>query len=97
MNQVVAGAADAAALENLVPVVVVMGVSGSGKTTLGQAQAERHGFRFFDADDFHPLANIAKMRSGVPLDDAYRAPWLKRLSRLSAETGEPTVLACLAL
>ena len=79
------------------PVVIVMGVSGSGKTTLGEALAARHGFRFLDADDFHPAANVAKMRSGVPLDDADRAPWLERLSGLLAGATAPTVLACSAL
>ena len=74
-----------------------MGVSGSGKTTLGQALELKHGYRFFDADDFHPVENIAKMRSGVPLDDADRAPWLGRLAGLLAQTRGPTVLACSAL
>jgi gluconokinase len=80
-----------------VRVVVVMGVSGSGKTTLGRALAARHGFRFLDADDFHPPGNVAKMRAGTPLDDADRAPWLRRLSGLLAEARVPTVLACSAL
>ncbi|WP_019997527.1 gluconokinase [Aureimonas ureilytica] len=79
------------------PVVIFMGVSGSGKTTLGEALAARHGFRFLDADDFHPTENVAKMRSGVPLDDADRAPWLERLSELLAAATAPTVLACSAL
>lgn len=82
---------------DLAPVVIVMGVSGSGKTTLGEALAARHGFRFLDADDFHPAENVAKMRSGVPLDDADRAPWLERLSERLAGATEPTVLACSAL
>lgn len=89
-------AAEAAAPDP-VPVVVVMGVSGSGKTTLGQALELLHGYRFFDADDFHPAENVAKMRSGVPLDDVDRAPWLERLGDLLAGTKEPTVLACSAL
>ena len=81
-------------------IVIVMGVSGSGKTTLGLALAERYGFHFLDDDDFHPLENVAKMRAGIALDDADRAPWLARLAELlrdAAERGEPTVLACSAL
>ncbi|WP_449411348.1 gluconokinase [Methylobacterium komagatae] len=81
-------------------IVIVMGVSGSGKTTLGLALAERHGFHFLDADDFHPPENVAKMRAGIALDDADRAPWLARLADLlkdAARRGEPTVLACSAL
>ncbi|MHA6691310.1 gluconokinase [Devosia sp. A449] len=76
-----------------------MGVSGSGKTTLGLALADRLAFRFYDADDFHPPANVAKMAAGVPLDDADREPWLGRLAELLATAAphEPVALACSAL
>ena len=80
--------------------VVVMGVQGCGKTSVGQALAARLGARFVDADDFHPPANVEKMRAGTPLDDADRAPWLARLNavlRHSVAKGEPVVLACSAL
>jgi gluconokinase len=80
--------------------VVVMGVSGCGKTSVGRALAERLGARFVDADDFHPPANVEKMRAGVPLDDADRAPWLARLNavmRHAVAKGESVVLACSAL
>ena len=79
---------------------VVMGVSGSGKTTVGQALAARLGCPFYDGDDFHPPANVAKMASGTPLNDADRAPWLARLAELlknHEERGETAVLACSAL
>lgn len=79
---------------------VVMGVSGSGKTTVGQALAARLACPFYDGDDFHPPANVAKMASGSPLNDADRAPWLARLAELLAEhgeRGETAVLACSAL
>ena len=76
--------------------VVVMGVSGSGKTTIGQALAKRLGCPFLDADDFHPAANVEKMRAGVPLDDADRLPWLERLNAELRGTKE-AVLACSAL
>ena len=77
-----------------------MGVSGSGKTTLGKALAQRLGWDFFDADDFHPPENIAKMTAGIPLSDSDRAPWLaalhhQLLSTLSAD--RHPVLACSAL
>ncbi|HJU26531.1 MAG TPA: gluconokinase, partial [Rhodanobacteraceae bacterium] len=58
------------------PLLVVMGVSGSGKTTVGRALAARLGWIYREGDDFHPPANVAKMRAGRPLDDADRAPWL---------------------
>lgn len=79
---------------------VVMGVSGCGKTTVGQALAARLGCPFYDGDDFHPPANVAKMASGVPLNDEDRAPWLARLAGLLKQheaKGETAVLACSAL
>ena len=77
-----------------------MGVSGSGKTTLGQALAQKLGWDFFDADDFHPTANIAKMASGIPLSDSDRAPWLAALhDQLSStlKSNRHPILACSAL
>ena len=81
-------------------IVVVMGVSGSGKTVVGQALAADLGWPFFDADDFHPEANVAKMAAGTPLTDADRWPWLDRLAAEMAaieERGTDAVLACSAL
>ena len=80
--------------------VVVMGVSGVGKSTVGRLIAEDIGARFVDADDFHPPANVAKMRAGIALDDNDRAPWLAALNALltgSARRGDSLVLACSAL
>jgi gluconokinase len=81
-------------------VIIVMGVSGSGKTTLGSALAARLDAHFLDADDVHPKANVEKMRSGVPLTDADREPWLRDL-RLRIDAwlvqGTAAVLACSAL
>ena len=53
-------------------IVIVAGVSGSGKTTVGALLAGRLGWRFADADDFHPAANVEKMRAGIPLTDEDR-------------------------
>jgi gluconokinase len=77
-------------------IAVLMGVSGSGKTTLGHALAATLGWRFIDADDYHPPANVAKMAAGEPLDDEDRWPWLDRLNSLLKEE-ERAVLACSAL
>ncbi len=77
-----------------------MGVSGSGKSTLGWALAGRLGWDFFDADDFHPEANIVKMAAGIPLDDSDRAPWLASLHDQLVATlkaDRHPVLACSAL
>lgn len=80
--------------------VVVMGVSGSGKSTIGRLLAERLGCPFYDGDDYHPPANIAKMAAGIPLDDSDRAEWLAALASLIAAGlahGECGVIACSAL
>jgi len=81
-------------------VIVLMGVSGVGKTEVGTRLAEALGGRFAEGDSFHPPANVAKMESGVPLDDADRQPWLETLSREIGrwlDAGETVVLACSAL
>jgi gluconokinase len=83
-----------------VTVIVVMGISGSGKTTVGRALAEATGATFFDADDFHPAANVEKMRRGEPLTEVDRGPWLRALRALIDEwlpPGRVAVLACSAL
>ena len=49
-------------------IVIISGVAGSGKTTVGAMLAGRLGWPFADADDFHPAANVEKMRAGIPLD-----------------------------
>jgi gluconokinase len=77
-------------------IVIVMGVSGSGKTTIGQALAGELGWRYLDADDYHPPANVAKMAAGTPLQDEDRWPWLDRLHSLLQEEAN-AVLGCSAL
>ncbi|TDD36170.1 gluconokinase [Actinomadura sp. KC06] len=81
-------------------VIVIAGVSGSGKTTIGNLLAERLGWEYAEADRFHSEANIEKMRSGHPLTDADRLPWLHAIAawvddRLA--TGRPGVVTCSAL
>lgn len=81
-------------------ILVVMGVAGAGKTTVGRRLARVLGYGFSDADDFHPPANVARMRSGIALTDEDREPWLARL-RSEIERwrrdGVGQVLACSAL
>ena len=77
-----------------------MGVSGSGKTTVGRLLAKDLGWLFRDADDFHPPANIEKMRNGVPLADEDRAPWLDAVHDMIValdRDGRSVILACSAL
>lgn len=81
-------------------IIIIFGVSGAGKTTVGKLLARKLGWRFLEADDFHPAANIDKMRSGRPLTDEDRWPWLnvlrKQIEQL-VSAGENAVLACSAL
>ena len=81
-------------------IAIVFGVSGAGKTTVGKLLARKLGWHFLEADDFHPAANVEKMRSGHPLTDEDRWPWLESLREqiersLAAKVN--AVLACSAL
>ena len=80
-------------------VVYVMGVSGCGKSTIGQALANALNAAFYDGDDFHPAANIAKMQSGQALNDEDRQAWLEAIRQLVEQkrTNEWMVIACSAL
>jgi gluconokinase len=81
-------------------IVVVMGVTGAGKTTIGRLLAQQLGWEFTDADSFHSPANVERIRQGIPLDDADRAPWLKSLRQAMEQwvaEGRNVVLACSAL
>jgi gluconokinase len=81
-------------------IVIVMGVVGAGKTTIGKLLASELGWHFADADDFHPQANVEKIRSGIALTDDDRRPWLEQLrSQIEAwiAEGRSGVLACSAL
>jgi len=81
-------------------VILVMGTTGAGKTTVGRLIALKLGWIFLDADDFHPPANIEKMKHGIALTDLDRAPWLAnihaRMEQLDASE-KSAVLACSAL
>ena len=81
-------------------ILIVAGVSGSGKTTVGALVAGRLRWRFADADTFHPEANVAKMRSGIPLTDADRVPWLHAIGEWmdrQLADGNSGVVTCSAL
>ena len=81
-------------------IVIVLGVSGAGKTTIGKLLAKEMSWKFYEGDDFHPQANIDKMRAGVPLTDDDRRPWLESLRELIERclaANEDAVLPCSAL
>lgn len=77
-----------------------MGICGSGKSTIAIEIAKAKRIEMLDADDFHPLGNVEKMSSGIPLTDEDRAGWLSALNaelRGRLEKGESVALACSAL
>lgn len=76
-----------------------MGVSGAGKSSVGQALSKSLNLPFYDGDDYHPQANIDKMRQGIPLEDSDRWGWLKNLNQLAKEAlkKEGAVMVCSAL
>lgn len=84
-------------MNGTVYVIILMGVAGAGKSTVGRRLANELGWRFVDADDFHPPGNHDKMTRNLPLTDEDRRPWLERLRTSIAEwvaTGSGVVLAC---
>lgn len=81
-------------------VIIIMGVTGSGKTTVGRLLAAKLQWKFYEGDDFHPAANIEKLRQGAPLSDEDRLPWLMAISntiRGVIDRGENAVVTCSAL
>ena len=81
-------------------IIVVMGVAGSGKSTIGTLLAQRLQWPFYDGDDFHPPANIDKLRQAIPLTDRDRHLWLQALRHLidtQIAAQQSCVLACSAL
>ena len=78
-------------------VLLLMGVSGSGKTTIARELQRVLGWRYIDGDDLHPAANVEKMRSGHPLNDQDRLPWLQAIARWIDDrlaAGEPGIITC---
>ena len=78
-------------------VLLLMGVSGSGKTTVGLELQRLLGWPFQEGDDLHPPANVEKMRSGIPLNDEDRKPWLAAIARwidARLAAGEPGIITC---
>lgn len=80
--------------------LVIMGVSGSGKTTIATALAERLGWIYAEADEFHSSENISRMTQGIALTDEDRKPWLDAIAQwisLKSRNGESTIVTCSAL
>jgi gluconokinase len=86
--------------QQTVTIAIVMGVSGSGKTTVAAGLARQEGWLLLEGDSFHPSANIAKMKAGIPLTDDDRWPWLQAIAAREDEligAGQSAVVACSAL
>lgn len=81
-------------------IIIVMGVSSSGKSTVGAALGRALHAPFLDGDQYHPEANVEKMRAGTPLTDEDRWPWLEALSaalKVASDRKGVAVGACSAL
>jgi gluconokinase len=77
-----------------------MGVSSSGKSTVGATLARALHAPFLDGDQYHPEANVEKMRAGTPLTDEDRWPWLEALTaalKQAAQKKDVAIGACSAL
>lgn len=77
--------------------LVVMGVAGCGKTSVGEAMASRLGMEYVDGDELHPAENIAKMSSGIPLEDEDRWPWLELVGKQLGQADGNCIVGCSAL
>ena len=97
-NEPSIAAAESAAARAVLPMVLLlMGVSGSGKSTVALELHRVLGWPFQEGDDLHPPSNVEKMRSGHPLDDADRLPWLRAVARWIDDrlaALEPGIITC---
>lgn len=81
-------------------IAILMGVTSSGKSTIAAELVKLTGWKFAEGDDFHSAANKQKMKSGIPLNDTDRAPWLASLHQVIADwirKDESGVMTCSAL
>lgn len=81
-------------------VFVLMGVSGCGKSAVAKQVAYNLDAAFLDGDFLHPKSNILKMRSGTPLNDEDRMPWLHLISNAAfamSNVNDVSIIICSAL
>lgn len=78
--------------------LVFMGVSGCGKSTYARLTSEAYQLPYFEADNYHPDENVAKMSAGQALTDQDRVAWLENLCTAIVESGAArAVVTCSAL
>ena len=77
-------------------IIVLTGVTGVGKTTIGQLLSKDLHCRFVEADDYHSPDAIRKMTDGIPLTDADRQPWLKKIQQVIREASKANAMAVIA-
>jgi gluconokinase len=80
--------------------IVVMGVAGVGKSTVAKGISTVTGWTFAEGDAFHTPENVEKMRSGQPLTDGDRWPWLRSIGAWMSDEiaeGRSGVVTCSAL
>ena len=77
--------------------VVVMGVAGCGKSAVGQRMAAALVLPMVEGDDFHPPANVVRMREGIALTDTDCADWLAQLGDMLQQHPAGAVMSCSAL
>ena len=70
-----------------------MGVSGCGKSTIAKHIAEHFLFKYLESDDFHSLENKQHMKSGRPLTDEMRWPWIRNICEAVQTDDQNIVLA----
>ncbi|RIA95780.1 gluconokinase [Glomus cerebriforme] len=86
----------------MVLVFILMGTSASGKSHIGNLIAQELDVPFIEGDDLHSSSGIQKMKSGIPLNDEDRKPWLNAVKNeiinVSKSSSKPYIfVACSAL
>lgn len=78
--------------------IIIYGVSGSGKSTVANLLSNHYKGAFIEADNYHSISNIQKLKSGIPLTDIDRFPWIESVcSAALKSTNHPVFIACSAL
>ncbi|WP_354043197.1 gluconokinase, GntK/IdnK-type [Devosia sp. UYZn731] len=67
------------------------------KSSLGQRLATHCGVPFVEGDLLHSLSSIAKMSTGIPLEDIDRWPWLDAISAATARPKKGAIASCSCL